>query len=320
MEFRRNKSMRALKIGLAGLLGIAIYAAVLQRPVATAMISKAAGGDQPCPWPALLRYPWAVQDFAATQQEVESQLTVEREDPILPIQLIRTKGRSFWIKKAGSDREGKSTLAYVLAEQEWISRYAGKDTVQPGNVVVDVGAHIGTFDDDALRRGASKLILIEPDPLNVECIRRNFPKEIAEGRVIIVPEGAWSSRSTLEFSTGVSNSGTGSFVRHENGSQTMSVPVRPLDEILADLGIAKIDYIKMDIEGAEREALKGAYKTLRGSKPVLMMDHYHLPDDAIVLPRVILEGNPQYQASCNLCSPDMLGGTNRLIPYAVFYR
>jgi FkbM family methyltransferase len=142
--------------------------------------------------------------------------------------------------------------------------------VQSGDVVVDVGAHVGTFGDDALRRGASKVILIEPDPVNVECIRRNFAQEIAGGRVIVVPEGAWSSRSTLKFSTGVSNSGTGSFVVQEEGSKTLSIPVRPLDDILAGLGIGKIDYIKIDIEGAEREALKGARQTLRRWRPVLM--------------------------------------------------
>ena len=305
---------------LATLTGLAIYAAVFQRPIAVAMMSKASGGDQPCPWPALISSPWAIQDFAGRQADFARQLTVEGEDTPLDIQLIRTGERAFWIKKHGEDRGGMSTLAYILAEQAWIASYAPKDTVQPGNVVVDVGAHIGTFDDDALRRGASKVILIEPDPVNVECIRRNFPQEIAQGRVIVVAEGAWSGRSTLMFSTGVGNSGTGSFVLHEKGSKTLSVPVRPLDDMLADLALGRIDYIKMDIEGAEREALKGARQTLQRWRPLLMLDSYHRSDDDVVLPRVILEGNAEYRPSCHLCSPDRLGSSNRFVPYAVFYR
>ena len=185
-------------------------------------------------------------------------------------------------------------------------------------MVVDVGAHIGTFDDDALRRGASKCILVEPDPVNVECIRRNFAKEIAEGKIIVVPEGAWSSHSTLDFNMGIANSGSGSFLHKEVGARTLSVPVRPLDEILADLGIGHVDYIKLDIEGAEREALKGAAKTLLTSKPVLMLDSYHESDDAVVLPKVILAGNPAYKPNCVLCSPDPEG--KRFIPYSVFYK
>src|SRR5207248_1330379 len=77
--------------------------------------------------------------------------------------------------------------------------------VRPGDIVVDVGAHIGTFGDDALRRGASRVIMVEPDPLNLECIRRNFRDEIAAGRVVVIPEGAWSKTDSLNFEIGVAN-------------------------------------------------------------------------------------------------------------------
>ena len=284
------------------------------------MVSKAAGGDQPCPWSNLVAYPWNILNFVEIQEKTKKSVSVMGEDAALGIQQIRTTGRPFWVKKNGDEMNGQATIAYVLAEQQWIAETDPRHTVKPGNVVVDVGAHVGTFDDDALRRGASKCILVEPDPVNVEAIRRNFAKEIAEGKVIVVPEGAWSSHSTLEFAEGVANSGTGSFVLHEQGAKTIQVPVRPLDEILKELGIQHVDYLKMDIEGAEREALKGVAGTLRTSKPILMLDSYHRSDDAVVLPQVIHEANPAYQASCAACSPDRLGSSQRLIPYAVFYQ
>jgi FkbM family methyltransferase len=311
--------MRILKTGIALTIGLLAYAAVFQRPVALAMVGKAVGGNQPCPWSRLVRYPWESENFAGLQRKAARELAVEKEDPQWGIQLIGAPGRAFWIKKQGQELDGMALLAYILAEQTWAAQNDPQHRVKPGDVVVDVGAHIGTFDDDALRRGASKCILVEPDPVNVECIRRNFPREIAAGKIVVVPEGAWSSRSTLEFTMGVANSGTGSFVLHETGAKSISVPVRPLDEILRDLGIAHVDYIKMDIEGAEREALKGAARTLRHSKPVLMIDSYHRSDDDVVLPRVIHEANPAYQATCAACSPDRLGSQQRLVPYIVFY-
>jgi len=67
-----------------------------------------------------------------------------------------------------------------------------RDHVKPGDIVLDCGAHVGVFTDIALRRGASKVVSIEPDPTNLECLRRNFPSEIASGRVIIVPKGVWN--------------------------------------------------------------------------------------------------------------------------------
>jgi len=311
--------MRILKTGIALMIGLITYAAIFQREVARAMVGKATGGNQPCPWSRLVRYPWESQNFANLQSKAQLELSVEKEDAGLGIQLIGTSGRAFWIKKEGQDLNGSALLAYILAEQTWAAQNDPGHSVKPGDVVVDVGAHIGTFDDDALRRGASKCILVEPDPVNVECIRRNFPQEIAAGKIVIVPEGSWSSRSTLEFTLGLANSGTGSFVLHETGAKSISVPVRPLDEILSNLGISRVDYIKMDIEGAEREALKGAAGTLRRSKPVLMIDSYHRSDDDVVLPRLIHEENPAYRAACVACSPDRLGSQSRLVPYIVFY-
>jgi FkbM family methyltransferase len=318
-ESLKERPVRVLKASLALVAGLLLYSLIFQRQVAFAVVSKATGGDEPCPWPALASYPWTVQRLDTLQHQTAQQLKVQAEDKELGIELIQTAGRPFWIKAKGSDLDGRATLSYILAEQSWISQYSSQYSVKPGDIVVDVGAHIGSFDDDALRRGASKCILVEPDPVNVECIRRNFKKEIEQGRIILVPEGAWSTHSTLTFSEGVANSGTGSFVLHENGARTLQVPVRPLDEILSDLGIAKVDFIKMDIEGAEREALRGAMKTLRTSKPRIMLDQYHLPDDSVVLPRIIFEANPAYRSSCSLCSPDRLGSAYRIIPYAVFY-
>jgi FkbM family methyltransferase len=313
--------MRTLKTGLALFTGLLLAGLIFARPVFLAAAAKAVGMDQPCPWGPLLRFPWTLDTFNRLQGEETAGTKLLQEDAELGLQQFTTlSGRPFWIRKTGELADGQRTLAYVLAEQRWIAEAVPEHTVKRGDIVVDVGAHIGTFDHDALLRGAAKCILVEPDPLNVETIRRNFAKEIAEGRIIVVPEGAWSSNSTLEFSTGQASSGTGSFVLGEPGSTKISVPVRPLDEILAELGIEHVDFIKMDIEGAEREALRGAKNTLRRDKPVIMLDSYHLSDDAEVLPRVIQEANAQYSSGeCALCSPDRHGKHEKFLPYALFF-
>ncbi len=55
-----------------------------------------------------------------------------------------------------------------------------------------------------------------------------------------------------------------------------------------------MDFIKADIEGAERKMLKGAKETLRKYAPKLSICTYHLPDDKEVLTKIILEANPAY--------------------------
>jgi FkbM family methyltransferase len=312
--------LRILKLTAVCVVTLVLLALVVNRPLAFALVSKAVGGYQPCPWPQLLRSPDATVDFAELRRQFATEITFVRDDDRLPIQLFRTKGRSFWIRKGGVGFDARTTLEYVLAEQACIVKYSGDAIVQPGDVVVDVGAHVGTFDDDALLRGAAKVILVEPDPINVECIRRNFSSEIAAGRVIVLPEGAWSSSSTMEFSTGMTNSGTGSFTDPEKGATKLSVRVRPLDDMLAGLGVERVDFIKMDIEGAEREALRGARQTLRRFQPLLLLDNYHRLDDSVVLPKVIRESNPRYQLLCPFCSPVNIDGQKSFLPHAIIFQ
>ena len=56
-------------------------------------------------------------------------------------------------------------------------------SVRDSDVVIDVGAHLGTFTRIALRHGARLVVAVEPDPVNAACFERTFAPEIAGGRV-----------------------------------------------------------------------------------------------------------------------------------------
>jgi FkbM family methyltransferase len=186
--------------------------------------------------------------------------------------------------------------------------------VREDDVVIDVGAHVGVFVATALSRGARIVVAVEPDPRNVECLRRNFPAEIDAGRVRVVAEGAWSSVGTLQLHLGTT-SAWNSFVTNQQ-SRTIDVPVRPLDEIVKELALERVDYIKMDIEGAEREALKGSMGVLKRDHPTVMLDSHQLADDMDVLPELILGVDPRYRMICGACQFEH----NLLVPHVTFYR
>jgi hypothetical protein len=118
----------------------------------------------------------------------------------------------------------------------------------------------------------------------------------------------------MDLTVSHENSGMTGFIGAIQGTKTR-VPIRRIDSVLAELGIAHVDFIKMDIEGAEREALKGAARLLEQSKPRLMIDAYHLPDDPTVLPEVIRRSNPAYQARCGPC--ELVSGT--ILPHVLFF-
>jgi FkbM family methyltransferase len=303
-----------LGYGSACALGLLIAMSVTAPQWVGAVGTKITGGTK-CSWPTVLTLPQSAMQFIELRDATRLNLKLVSDDN--GIQLFETPTRRFSIKKDGAAEDGRNALAFVIAEQQWISSHNPGYGVRRGDVVVDVGAHVGTFGDDALRRGAAKVIMVEPDPVNVECIRRNFSKEIDEGRVVVVPEGAWSESSALDFEIGGLNSGTGSLVHRPGVAATLKVPVRRLDDILSDLGVDRVDFIKMDIEGAEREALKGMSGVLAKWKPRLMIDSYHLSDDDVVLPQVVTSLNPSYRGACNICSFQWDSG--KPIPYVVFY-
>ena len=75
----------------------------------------------------------------------------------------------------------------------------------------------------------------------------------------------------------------------------LTVRATTIDDTVRDLGLQSVDFIKMDIEGAERRALRGGRDTLARFQPRMVVCLYHGLDDQEVVPRVVLELQPQYQ-------------------------
>lgn len=73
---------------------------------------------------------------------------------------------------------------------------------------------------------------------------------------------------------------------------TVSIDARKLDDVLQG---KKVTFIKMDIEGAELAALRGAEKIIREQRPRLAICVYHKPEDIWEIPSLILSCNPDYR-------------------------
>jgi FkbM family methyltransferase len=270
---------------------------------------KFAGKMRECPlsrvFSAVSDGKWLADAFERSKAEV----SVTGHDPALDIDRVRTAERSFWVKHKGEGFGGAQLIAYLMAEH-----------VRRGDVVLDCGAHVGVFTHHALARGASRIIAVEPEPVNAECFRRNFAREIAAGVVVLVPKGVWSSESTLELSVAANNSGMNSVVSDQGGSK-IEIPVTTVDRMLENLGVSRVDFIKMDIEGAEREALAGAANTLKRFRPRLMLDSYHRPDELGVLRALVGKLHPGYARTCGPCEasgPD--GPDQQYEPHVTYYQ
>ncbi|MDZ7637095.1 MAG: FkbM family methyltransferase [Bryobacterales bacterium] len=300
-----KKAILAIVIVLAGAVVVGRIAA----PAQAEIVLMAVQGKSPhCPLSLALNSPAEHLEQEAVKDAYIERLKLGASDPGFERWDLPASGgeagHSFWIP-AGN----RWVLPFNLAEQfRDIYRTKEADGIREGDVVLDCGAHVGTFTHFALARGAGKVIAIEPSPRNVECLRRNFPKEIAEGRVIVYPKGVWNKDDVLVLEQVGENSAADTVVMHQPGARKgTEVPLTTIDKLVAELGLERVDYIKMDIEGAEAPALEGAAATLNRWKPRLALASYHKEDDPIVLPATVSKLAEGYEHRCTSCVSDQYG-------------
>ncbi|MEW6748389.1 MAG: FkbM family methyltransferase [Candidatus Micrarchaeota archaeon] len=163
----------------------------------------------------------------------------------------------------------------------------GRYELREGDVVIDCGAYIGVFTLYAAKlvgeRG--KVIAYEPDPLNYERLKRNVEMNGLKN-VALLNKATWSSRGSMKFD----NKGLGTstlFVDKKDSpiipdakeaKDVIEVPIVTIDEEAEELGLGHVDFIKMDIEGAEIETVKGAVKVLAENDVHLAIASNHIVD------------------------------------------
>lgn len=306
---------RFLKLATSIAVGILLYLYVLPFVLQTgwAAWAKMAGKAELCPWARIIRFLPDLERFATIAAEARSSIDgVPGEDSGL--RRIKYHGRTFWIR---IDRLPADSMGHLFAEHEWLTETNPSESVQQGDVVLDIGAHIGVFTAKALDLGAAKVVAVEPDPSNVECLRRNFSKEITAGRVVLVEEAAWNKRETLTFHLGESSAWNS--LMGGSGPGTLEVAARPLDEIVAELGLESVDYVKIDVEGAEAEVLEGAAEVLRSHRPMVMVDSHQGSMGWTRAPEILKRAEPDYESVCGPCQLDQYK-RDHLVPHVMFYR
>jgi FkbM family methyltransferase len=165
--------------------------------------------------------------------------------------------------------------------------------VQAGDVVLDGGAHVGTFSKFALAHGARRVIAFEPDPVNADCLQRNLDSELRSGAVVVVRKALWNHSGALALSRG-ENSAQSKASDSVEAPTGESIPAITIDEAVRVLRLDRVDFIKLDIEGAERKAIEGAAETLRRFRPRMVLCTYHRPDDPVKITEAVLRVQPFY--------------------------
>ena len=182
-------------------------------------------------------------------------------------------------------------------------------------IFVDGGAFTGDSVINFINRirksdGVFHICAFEPDKGNYEQALNNlrdYPN------VTIEQKGLWSSEMILAFSEHTTNTLGSSFVNF-GGTKTYFVPVTSLDEYFKGRSDTELpSFIKMDIEGAEKEALLGSVEIIKRRKPMLAICAYHKPEDIYELPLTILNIRKDYK----FCLRQHENGQYETVLYAV---
>ncbi|HUJ21804.1 MAG TPA: FkbM family methyltransferase [Bryobacteraceae bacterium] len=220
-----------------------------------------------------------------------------RTDEQYGLELWNTPKGEFWIPV-----KNQFVLPFNLAEMDQKVYGSGEHFVHPGDIVLDCGASDGDFSREALHAGAKLVVAIELSPQSIECLRRNLANDIASSRAVVYPKGVWDKDDQMMLNVSDLNFAANSVVMRPQGSHNgLSVPLTTIDHLVAELGLPRVDFIKMDVEGAEVRAIAGAHDTLTRNKPRLAITTEHNPDDEVTIPRAVRNVRSDYQVECGPC-------------------
>jgi FkbM family methyltransferase len=228
--------------------------------------------------------------------------------------LVQAPQGPFWVPS-----RDRNILAGMLVDQD--DDVYGKEEhgVQPGDTVLDCGANVGVFTRKALSLGAKLVVAIEPAPENLFCLRKTFEDEIRAGRVIVYPKGVWDRDCDLVLRTYDYQSGGDSVaLKYPHSKAGPTVQLTTIDELTSELKLQSVDFIKMDIEGAERQALSGARETVARFRPRLAISLEHTPADAEEIPALIRKMWPFLKTERGPCVWVKTEFVSRLQPEVVF--
>jgi FkbM family methyltransferase len=160
-------------------------------------------------------------------------------------------------------RSNVQRLLFLEGERFIGERRLLRRLLRPGSRVADVGANIGYYlllVESVIGPGGT-IACFEPEPENLVELERNVQANRL-GNARIFPVAVGDSHGTVSLRSGI-NSGVA-----VNGSGDLTVPIRRLDDVLAE----PVDFLKVDVEGFEGFVLAGARRILQEHRPALFVE------------------------------------------------
>ena len=181
--------------------------------------------------------------------------------------------------KISSNPQGLSALN-IKGEKQYFPSFF---EIGENEIFIDSGAYNGDTSlsfAEQIKNGV--IYAFECDAENFKNLKKNTSHL---DNIYIFEKGCWSEKTILSFS------GYGTMASKIDSDGKMKIEADSIDNVVQD----EVTFIKMDVEGAELEALKGASGTIVKYTPKLAISVYHLREDLIAIPQYILSLNQNYE-------------------------
>ncbi|MCL2080211.1 MAG: FkbM family methyltransferase [Oscillospiraceae bacterium] len=165
-------------------------------------------------------------------------------------------------------------------------------------VFVDAGLYFGDTTKEFIKRVNGKYKHIYGFDIDEQNLERAIENLGEYSNIEIIPKGLWSGTCEQKAELGLL---AGSNVK-ESASSTVSLI--SLDELFSDKPAEVYPtFIKIDIEGSEKQALLGSEKTIKTARPIIAVCTYHKPEDIYELTDILYKFNPDYSFMLKHYSP-----------------
>jgi FkbM family methyltransferase len=173
--------------------------------------------------------------------------------------------------------EGVAHQMYDKREYEQVETNFVAQKLTSGAVFVDIGANIGFYSIQASKVvGPSGVVVaIEPEPYNLSLLKHNLHVNRPVSQIKILNIALGEHDGVAHLFKNASNFGDHRMYNTgADGRQSTAVSVRPFDDVSAELGLTRIDLIKMDVQGFECHVLRGMKRTLEVLRPSMILEFW----------------------------------------------
>jgi FkbM family methyltransferase len=181
--------------------------------------------------------------------------------------------RGLWMKLDMRDMIQETILLTKLWDPETTEFIL--DNLSAGNVFVDIGANVGYFTLLAAQRvgDEGRVLCIEPNPSVAGQLRENVERSGLFNVTVVQAACSHTVGPRVLYLSGISNTGRSSLsAENVDGAECVKVHCVTADGLVQDHGLLRIDVVKIDVEGAEFEVLRGMTDILSRAKPKLVLE------------------------------------------------